>query len=351
MRRVRLRSCGLGLVAAALGLAPAGVRAAPARPVAEAAGAVSIERLDPRFDRLVPPGATAEVVATGFGWAEGPVWDPRHGALLVSDVPNNVVRRWTPAGGLTTFLEASGHSGPAGLGGPSPGSNGLALDAEGRLVLCQHGERRLARREADGTLTVLADRYRGRRLNSPNDLVIRPNGDTWFTDPPFGLPNLFLDPARELSFQGVFRLAADGTLTAMVTDLDAPNGLGFSPDGRTLYVANADNRNPVWMAYPVRDDGTVGPGRRFAEARSYVRPGEGACDGLKVDADGHVWATGPGGIHVFAPDGTRLGRIVTGRRTGNLAFGEDGAALYIAADHDVLRMPIGGLRPGVNAGQ
>jgi gluconolactonase len=336
------------LCVVALGLPAVPAAGAVERAPLEDAGAVRIERLDPRFDRLVPPGTVAERVASGFQWAEGPVWDGATGALLVSDVPNNVIRRWTRAEGLTTWLERSGYSGVTPFTGREPGSNGLAFDAQHRLILCQHGDRRVVRREIDGTFTVLAERYAGRRLNSPNDLVVRPNGEIWFTDPPFGLPATFRDPARELSFQGVYRLSPDGELTAMITDLEAPNGLGFSPDGRTLYVSNAVRRRPGWLAYPVRDDGSLGPGRRFAEAGLELTPGEGACDGLEVDAEGNVWATGPGGVHVFAPDGTRLGRIVTGVKTANLAFGEDGSVLYLAARHDLVRLATGtrGLMPG-----
>jgi gluconolactonase len=178
-------------------------------------------------------------------------------------------------------------------------------------LVCQHGDRRVVRREADGALTVLADRDRGRRLNSPNDLVVR-GDEIWFTDPPFGPPGTFDDPGRELPFQGVFRRAADGTLTAVVTDLPAPNGIGLSPDGTTLYVSNAQRAVPVWMAYPVRGDGTVGPGRRFADAAAWVGDGEGDPGGLEVDAQGNLFAAGPGGVHVLAPDGTRLGRLRAG---------------------------------------
>jgi gluconolactonase len=301
----------------------------------------SIERLDARLDALIPRDARVEVAADGIEWAEGPLWDGRHSTLLFSDVPRNAVYRWQPAIGVTAFIERSGYTGDAPFTGREPGSNGLTFDTAGRLVMCQHGNRQIARRESDGRITVLADRYEGRQLNSPNDLVFRSNGDLYFTDPPFGLAKSFADPARELSFQGVFRLTPGGRLTALVTDLDAPNGIGFSPDEKTLYVSNAFNKRPIWMAYPVRADGTLGPGRQFAEARAYVNDGEGVPDGLKVDQRGNVFAAGPGGIHVYAPDGARLGRIVTGVPTGNLAWGEDGSVLYIAANHRILRLRTG----------
>ena len=299
----------------------------------------TIERLDARLDELIAPDASVEVVADDIEWAEGPLWDSRQGALLFSDVPRNAIYRWQAGTGVTELLAQSGYTGTARFAGREPGSNGLAFDREGRLVFCRHGNRSIARLEVDGGITTLAERYEGRRLNSPNDLVFRSNGDLYFTDPPFGLPRSFDDPAKELRVQGVYRLSPDGKLQLLIRDLDAPNGIGFSPDERTLYVSNAFSARPVWMAYPVRVDGSVGSGRQFAEASAYVAGGEGVPDGLKVDRTGHVFAAGPGGIHVFAADGTRLGRIVTGVPTGNLSWGEDGSVLYIAANHRILRVP------------
>jgi len=297
-----------------------------------------IERLDPRLDELIPPGAVLEKVADGMDWSEGPVWDAKDKSLLFSDVPRNGIFRWKEGAGVTQFLRKSGYTGKAPFTGREPGSNGLAFDREGRLVMCQHGNRRIVRRERDGKFTVLADRYDGRRLNSPNDLVFRSNGDLYFTDPPFGLAKAFEDPAKEIPFQGVYRLTPGGKLTALVMDLRAPNGIEFSPDERTLYVSNADNGHPIWMAYPVNSDGTLGPGRQFADASAWVKEGEGVPDGLKVDTNGNLFAAAPGGIHVFAPDGTRLGRIETGVKNGNLNWGEDGSTLFIAANHWILRL-------------
>lgn len=302
--------------------------------------ALAIERLDPRLDAILSRDARVEVVADGIGWAEGPLWDAKSQALLFSDVPRNAIYRWSPGAGVETFLERSGYTGEAPFEGREPGSNGLALDPGGRLVFCRHGERDIARREPDGRIVVLADRYRGKRLNSPNDLVHRANGDLYFTDPPFGLPQTFDDPRKELPFQGVYRLTRAGALALLARDLDSPNGLAFSPDERRLYVANASPARPIWMAYPVREDGTLGRGSVFADASAYVRAGDGLPDGLKVDARGHVFAAGPGGVHIFTPDGARLGRIVTGAPTGNVAFGEGAATLFIAANHRILRVPL-----------
>lgn len=297
-----------------------------------------IERLDPRLDRLIPPGAVLERVSDGHAWTEGPLWDARDGSLLFSDVPNNIILRWIEGAGATVFLRASGYSGSQKFAGREPGSNGLAFDRAGRLVLCQHGERRVARLERDGSFTVLADRYEGKRLNSPNDLVYGARGDLYFTDPPFGLPQAFSDPGKELAFQGVYRLAPDGSLTVLTRELEAPNGIGFSPDGQWLYVSNAVRERPIWIVYPVTAEGTIGPGREFADARAWVRDGEGVPDGLEVDREGNLFAAGPGGIHVFAPDGTRLGRIETGVPTGNVAWGGDGSVLYVAANHWIARI-------------
>ncbi len=297
-----------------------------------------IERLDPRFDALIPRGTALERVADGIVWSEGPLWDAADGSLLFSDVPRNGMFRWKEGLGVTQVIKGSGYTGTAPFAGREPGSNGLAFDREGRLVMAQHGNRRIVRRELDGRETVLADRYQGMRLNSPNDLVFAPNGDLYLTDPPFGLPGTFTDSAKELPFQGVYRLTPDGVLAAVIMDLKAPNGIGFSPDGTLLYVSNSDRERPEWIVYPVLEDGSLGAGRHFAEAQSWLRAGEGVADGLKLDEKGNTFAAGPGGIHVYAPDGTRLGRIETSVPTGNLNWGEDGSVLFIAANHSILRL-------------
>lgn len=297
-----------------------------------------VVRKDPRLDALIPPVAAVERVADGFQWAEGPVWDRAQGALLFSDVPSNAIERWKRGEGTSVFLEHSGYTGTAPFTGREPGSNGLAFDPEGRLVFCQHGDRRVVRRERDGSITVLADRYEGKRLNSPNDLTVRSNGDIYFTDPPFGLPQAFDDPGKELPYQGVYRIGRDGKLTLLTKEVRAPNGIGFSPDGRTLYVANSDLKHPVWYAFPVLADGTLREGRVFHDGSAWVGDGPGVPDSLKVDVHGNVWAAAPRGVYVFAPDGALLGWIDTGVATGNLAFGEDGSTLFVAAEHAIGRV-------------
>jgi gluconolactonase len=297
-----------------------------------------IERLDPRFDKLVPRDAKLETIVEGQVWVEGPVWRAQSSSLLFSDIPQNSIFEWTPGQGVKLFLKPSGYSGREPFAGREPGSNGLALDAEGRLVLAEHGDRRITRLNADKARTVFADRYQGKRLNSPNDLVFRSNGDLYFTDPPFGLPGTFDDPAKELPFQGVYRLSADGALTLLTSELKAPNGIAFSPDEKTLYVTDVSPGTSTWRAYPVRADGTLGPGRVFADATQFRANGPGGPDGLKVDRDGNLFASGPGGLYVFAPDGTHLGSILTGKATSNAAWGEDGRTLFITGGNMVYRI-------------
>ncbi len=326
-----MRRRALSLLAAAL-LAGAG----PAR------GDAEIQRLDPRFDTLVPADAAIEKLADGFRWLEGPVWYPREQALLFSDVARNAVFRWRAGGEPAVFLEPSGYSGAALFAGREPGSNGLALDAEGRLVLCQHGDRRVARLELDGTLTALAERYAGKRLNSPNDLVFARNGDLYFSDPPFGLPGTFEDPARELSFSGVYRLAPDGTLTLLTDQLRAPNGVALSPDERTFYVSNSDRERPLWMAFPIGADGRLGSGVTFFDGRALAARWPGLPDGMEVDAAGNVFAAGPGGVHVFDAQGRQLGSLLLGSATSNVAFGASGRELYVSAGPALYRVRLAG---------
>jgi gluconolactonase len=295
-------------------------------------------RLDPRFDRLVPPGTELEKVAGGFSWVEGPVWNRDGNSLLFSDIPGNAIIRWKEDLGTTLYLKPSGYTGKAPFAGKEPGANGLAFDAAGRLVLAEHGDRRIARLEKDGSKTTLADRYLGKRLNSPNDLVFKSNGDLYFTDPPFGLPGTFDDPNKELDFSGVFRLSRGGELTLLTREIRAPNGIAFSPDEKTLYISSADPNRPVWLAYDVNPDGTIDNGRVFFDATRWTRTNKGLPDGMKVDRKGNLFAAGPGGIYVFLPDGTHLGTIEMGTATGNCAWGDDGFTLYIAAETSIYRI-------------
>jgi gluconolactonase len=308
-------------------------------------GAGSVLVIDPAFDAIVPPDANIEKLHGGFVFVEGPVWVDADGGgyLLFSDIPANVVYKWTPAGELTRFVDPVTEEGST-VGGEG-GSNGLTLDAEGRLILCEHGNRRLARLEDDGTRVTLADYYDGKRLNSPNDAVLHSDGSLYFTDPPFGLPKQNYNPAKELPFSGIFRLRTDGSLELLERGLSAPNGIALSPDEKTLYVANSDAEQKVWMAYDVENDGTLGTGRVFFDASAATEPG--VPDGMKVDRAGNVYATGPGGVWVFSPEGRHLGTIRPDEIPANVGWGDDGRTLYMTAHTALYRIRLNaeGVRP------
>ena len=298
-----------------------------------------IERLDPALDALLAPDAQLERVVRELDWSEGPAWRASGGYLVFSDIPQNTVYRWKEGEGHSIFLRPAGYirDDPA---GHELGTNGLVFDAEDRLVMADHGNRQIARLdEQNYTRTTLADRYEGKRLNSPNDLVIHSNGDIYFTDPPYGLRGLNDSPVKELDFNGVYRLQPSGELSLVTRDLTFPNGIALSPDERTLYVAVSDPRGPVIMAYPVAEDGATGEGRLFFDAAPLAsRERRGAPDGMTVDEQGNLWATGPGGVLIISPEGKHLGSILTGQATSNATFGGDGSVLYMTADMDIIRV-------------
>ena len=304
----------------------------------------TIERKDPRFDALVPPGAQMEVLSGGYDWCEGPVWVKDGGYLLFSVIPPNKICKWKEGEGVSIFLKPSGLLGPKDLR-PEPGSNGLAIDPQGRLVMCQHGDRRIARMDAPLSAPApkfvpLADKYEGKRLNSPNDLCFHSSGAIYFTDPPYGLVKQDeTDPAKELDFQGVFRIGTDGKLTLLAKDISRPNGIAFSPDEKILYIASSDPKKAVVWAFDVKPDGTLTNERPFIDMTERARRGEkGLPDGMKIDIHGNIFITGPGGLHVYTPDGTLLGTLATGQATSNCAWGEDGSTLFIMADQYILRL-------------
>jgi gluconolactonase len=290
-----------------------------------------IVRLDPAFDQLLPKKTVIEVLGEGFDWSEGPVWIPSGQYALFSDIPRNQIIRWKAGYGISIFRERVGYTGQQPFTGREPGTNGLALDPQGRLVACCHGDRSIKRMNDNGEFEELVSRYQGKRLNSPNDLVFHPNGALYFTDPPYGLPKGYDDPGRELDWCGVYRLH-EGQLTLLVRELARPNGIGFSPDYKTLYVAQSKSDAAIWKAYPVLKDGMLGAGTTFGDVTDVMGKLPGAPDGLAVDTHGNLWATGPGGVYVFNPKGKILGRIDTGQRTANCTFGDDGSTLYITAD-------------------
>jgi len=297
-----------------------------------------ILRKDPALDAIVAPDAKIEKLAGGFLFTEGPVWVRDAGYLLFSDPNNNLIYRWSEDDGVSIYRTHSGYSGMDIGEYGQPGSNGLTLDAQGRLTINEHGNRRVTRLEKNGQLTVLADRYQGKRLNSPNDLVYRSDGALYFTDPPFGLPKFFEDPRKELSYSGVFCLI-NGELKLVSKDLTGPNGLAFSPDEKYLYVDNWDEKRKVIMRYDVHPDGTLSNGQVFYDATS--EPSEDAWDGMKVDVKGNLYLSGPGGLWIISPDGKHLGTIVGPEHPHNLAWGgEDHKALYLAAQTGLYRLTV-----------
>ena len=308
----------------------------PEKSAANATG--SIERLDPAFDELVPKDAQLEELADDFTFTEGPIWRPS-GVLWFSDVVGNVVRQYSPSDGkVTEILNPGGYDGKGNLpAGGYNGPNGMTADKDGSVLLCQHGYRRIVRIDKDLKITTVVDRYEGKRLNSPNDVVFRSDGAFYFTDPPYGLPKGDDDPAKELKFNAVFRMG-NGKLQPVIKDLSRPNGIAFSPDQKTLYIGNSDEKNRIWMAYDVADDGTVSNARLFADVTQ--EKDAGVPDGMKVDEKGNLWASGPGGIWVFSPAGKHLGTIKMPQIPANCNWGDDWKSLYITARTGLYRIKL-----------
>ncbi len=296
-----------------------------------------IHREDPLLDKLIPKDARIEVLASGFEWTEGPVWHKDSSYLLFSDIPNNVIMKWKEGEGISVFMKPSGYTGVVNYG-REPGSNGLIFDGQNQLVLCEHGDRRISILTKGGGKVTLADKYQGKRFNSPNDAVLHSSGAIYFTDPPYGLPKQQDDPLRELDIFGVYRVSREGIVTLLTDELVRPNGIAFSPDEKTLYVAQSDSKRAIWMSYPVKSDGTLGKGKVFYDVTTAMGKLPGAPDGLKVDKQGNIFATGPGGVYIFSPQGKLLGRIDTGQRTANCAWGDDGSVLFITADNYLCRI-------------
>jgi gluconolactonase len=301
-----------------------------------------VERKDPRLDDLIDYREFLLKVTDNHDWCEGPVWMKDGGYLLFSDIPRNSIYKLTRDHQESLFMKPSGYTGTE-TNLQEPGSNGLLTDSEGRLVLMEHGDRRVSRLEKDGkTKTTLADRWDGKRLNSPNDGVFKSNGDLYFTDPPYGRmikgKGATVFPGVELDFCGVYRLTKDGKLSLLTKEMSKPNGITFSPDEKTLYVSNSDPARAIWMAFPVKEDGTLGEGKVFFDATASVGKLKGLPDGMKTDEHGNLWAAGPGGILILTPKGEHLGTIVTGVPTANCNWGEDGTVLYVAADKVIGRI-------------
>ena len=292
-----------------------------------------IVRGDPALDRLIAPGAIIEKLADGFTWSEGPVWIADGDYLLFSDVPRNRIHCWSQADGVSVFMSPSGYDGPDAAGFREPGSNGLIPGPAGSILMADHGNRAIARVDlATRAKTLLATHWQGRRFNSPNDLVQAANGAIFFTDPPYGLEGMAASPLKEMPHHGVYRLDPDGEVTLLEDGLTFPNGVGLSPDQRTLYVAVSDPERAVLMAYDLGPDGRTSGGRVLKDFTLMVgSDAPGLPDGLAVDAQGHLFVTGPGGVHVLTPEGRSLGRIDTGTAAANCKFGEDGRTLFVTS--------------------
>jgi len=322
------------------------------------ASAQDVVKLDPSFEKLVAADAKVERVATGFDkWTEGPVWT-RDGSLLFAEIPANNIDRWKPGEKAAVFMHPSGYNGTAPFGGKEPGSNGMTLDADGRVAVAGHGRRNVWRMETvdpKTQITVLADAYQGKKLNSPNDLVYKSDGSLYFTDPPYGLPTQEdSDPLKEQKVNGVYRIPNarqhkagakpdNDKLQLIIKDLGRPNGIAFSPDEKYLYIAESGLK--VWLRYKVQADGSVTDGETFLDAKTDPTPG--VPDGMRLDKMGNIYSAGPGGVWVISPAGKHIGTIKVPEVVGNVAWGDnDGKTLYIVASTSVykIRTMVTGLR-------
>ncbi|MEA3462542.1 MAG: SMP-30/gluconolactonase/LRE family protein [Bacteroidota bacterium] len=303
----------------------------------------SIDRLSPKLDRIIAPGTLPEILAEGFEWSEGPLWLPGLEKVIFSDIPNNSIFEWSEEGGLKLYLKPSGYTDTIPRGGET-GSNGLILDATGQLILCQHGDRRMARMNAPldapaASFETIAGTWEGKRFNSPNDAVFSSEGNLYISDPAYGMELRYEDPRREMDFTGVFLIRPAGEVSLQSDKLSAPNGIGLSPDESRLYVANSGGSSgPIWMIYDLSDDGSLQNERLFHDARPASDSLRGGPDGLVVRKDGIIFATGPGGVWVLTPEGEHLGIIRTGQATSNCTLDAKNRYLYITADMYLMRI-------------
>lgn len=301
----------------------------------------TIEKFDSSINNILSADAKAEVIATGFDWSEGPLWIEKGNMLLFSDVPRNTIYKWTEQKGVETYLTPSGYTGSAKRGGET-GSNGLLLDKDNRLVLCQHGDRRMARMIAPlnkprATFVTIVSGWKGKKFNSPNDAVYNSQGELFFTDPPYGLEQNMKDPDKEIPFQGVYKVKPSGEVILITDSLTRPNGIAFLPGEKTFIVANSDGQKPNWYAFDIGANNEVRNGRIFFSAAGYDRSWKGGVDGLKIDKKGNVFATGPGGIWIFNSTGRLLGKLRLNEAASNCALSADEKTLYITNDMQVLR--------------
>jgi len=307
-------------------------------------GVAYIEVLDEELNQLIDPRSKLEILSEGHSWTEGPLWLEDQKMLLFSDIPRNTVYSWTKENGVKEYLKPSGFTGEH-FEGSEPGANGLLLDPEGSLVLCQHGNRQMAKMisgidDPKPDFTTLVSNFDGKKLNSPNDAVFDSNGNLYFTDPPYGLAKRMEDPKKELEFQGVYRSDPSGDLHILDAELSRPNGIAFSPNEKILYVANSDPERAIWMAYDIDKESGILSKKIFYDVTELTSSEKGLPDGLKVNDAGYLFATGPGGVLIFNSSGKHLGTIKTGRATSNVAFNSDQTVLFMTADSYVLKLDL-----------
>ncbi len=301
----------------------------------------SIESYSKKLSKLIHKDAKVEIIADGFQFTEGPLWIDQEQMLLVSDIPANIIYKWTEAKGKEIYVNPGGYTQPAKRGG-FLGPNGLSLSKDGKLLVCQHGDRRIAMMDVplnnpESKFITIADSYNGMRLNSPNDLLLTKNGDLYFTDPSYGFEKGPKDPKKELPFQGVYKMTSNGKVMLLIDSIESPNGIGIFPDGNTLLVSNSDNRKKRWYTYDISPEGTLNNGKIFFDVSNEKE--EGLCDGFKIDDKGNVFAAGPGGIWIFNANGKLLGKInIKGTSVSNCAFSSDGKTIYLTATKYLLRI-------------
>ncbi|WP_202630237.1 SMP-30/gluconolactonase/LRE family protein [Sediminibacterium roseum] len=301
----------------------------------------SVERIDPALDQIIMPGAKPEIIAEGFDWTEGPLWIEKYKMLLFSDVPKNTIYKWTEAKGKEVYLTPSGYTDTAKRGGET-GSNGLTLDNNGHLILTQCGNRQIARMDAAidrpaPKFISIANNYKGKKFNSPNDVIVNSKGEYFFTDPPYGLEKYMSDPKKELPYQGVFKVKTNGEVVLLTDTITRPNGILLLPGEKTLLIANSDGQKANWYAYDLVGDRLTNP-RIYYTAMGSDRKLKGGPDGMKVDSKGNLFASGPGGIWVFDPSGKLVGKISVPEAASNCALSGDEKTLYITNDMYVLRL-------------
>lgn len=312
---------------------------------ADTSSFATVERLDALLDAVIDDGFSVEVIAEGHTWTEGPLWVPQHNMLLFSDIPPNKIFKWTAADGVEEYLFPSGYTGSEPSTSREPGSNGLVLNNAGQLVLCQHGDRRVSVMDAPldqpaALFIPLVSGYEGKKLNSPNDVIIDRAGNLWFTDPPYGLPGNADDPGKELPFQGVYHVTPDGTVTLLTDSITRPNGLALSPDEKMLVVANSDADKAMWYAFDVTQEHALTNARVLYDATAAGKSEQGLPDGLKFDSKGNLFATGPGGVWIFDPAGMLIGKIKVNDPASNCALSSDEKVLFITNDDRVLRVTL-----------